>query len=245
MENELIKKFAKLIRESNHIVFFGGAGVSTESGIPDFRSSKGLYSEKFKNLSPEIIVSHSFFCEHTQLFYEYYKKHLVFENAIPNKAHKALAKLEEMGKDIKIITQNIDGLHQKAGSKKVYELHGTIHQNKCMRCGKDFDLSIVTKSNIVPVCNECGGIVKPNVVLYQEMLPAKAIEDSINALRNADLLIIAGTSLSVYPAASFIDYYEGKNIVLINLSPTLKDNQATILFNQKVGEVLESVLKEL
>ena len=241
----MIKKFASLIKQSKSIVFFGGAGVSTESGIPDFRSSKGLYSEKYKNLSPEIIVSRSFFYEHTELFFEYYKEHLVFENALPNYAHIFLAELEQMGKDVKIITQNIDGLHQKAGSKKVYELHGTIHKNQCLNCGKEYDLSIILKTKSIPLCSGCKGVVKPKVVLYQEILPTKAIEDSIDALRKADLLIIAGTSLSVYPAASFVEYYGGKDIVIINLSPTQKDNEATILFHKKVGEVFKEVKNEL
>ena len=238
-----IEEFAKLVKKSNRIAFFGGAGVSTASGIPDFRSSRGLYSEKYKNLSPEDIVSHGFFIENTELFYDYYREHLIYKDAKPNDAHNVLAILEKLGKVSGIITQNIDGLHQMAGSKKVYEIHGNVHNNRCMKCGKFYNLDKILGDEKVPRC-ECGGIIKPEVVLYGENLSYETVEDSIRCLQDSDLLIIAGTSLSVYPAASYINFFKG-DTVLINLTPTFADNQATLVIHDKVEKVMREMFEEL
>lgn len=235
-----IEQLKKWIDESNNIVFFGGAGVSTESGIPDFRSQDGLYNKKYK-YPPETIVSHSFFVNHTEEFYEFYRDKMIYTDAKPNKAHLALARLEEIGKLRAIVTQNIDGLHQMAGSKNVLELHGSVHRNYCMRCGKRYDLSAVTNCNGVPRC-ECGGIIRPDVVLYEEGLDDDVIKASVAAIAAADMLIIGGTSLVVYPAAGLINYYNGNKLVLINKSATAVDSRADLVIDDKIGEVLSEAV---
>ena len=237
-----------LIANHNNIVFFGGAGVSTESNIPDFRSSTGLFSQKLnKQFTAEQLVSHTFFVRYPEEFFEFYKDKLIYPNAKPNNAHIALAKLEEMGKLKAVITQNIDGLHQMAGSKNVLELHGSVHRNYCTKCGKFFDLeSMLNLGGNIPYCDNCGSIVKPDVVLYEEALDSDVITKTISAIRNADLLIIGGTSLAVYPAASFIDYYKGDYIALINKANTVYDKSASLVINKPIGEVLyEAVLRQI
>jgi len=237
---ELLKT---IIKNSTNIVFFGGAGVSTESSIPDFRSENGLYKIKkdFK-FSPEVILSHSFFTNHTEDFYKFYKSNMIFANAIPNDAHIVLAKLEETKKLKAVITQNIDGLHQMAGSKNVYELHGSVHRNYCMKCNSFFDSKYILNSKtIIPLCNKCGGIIKPDVVLYEENLDMNILESSIKAISIADTLIVGGTSLVVYPAANLIKYFRGSNLVLINKSSTSYDTQANLVINDSIGKVLSSV----
>ncbi len=233
---EEISKLKALIDSHQRIVFFGGAGVSTESGIPDFRSAKGIYSEKYHNLSPETIISHEFFMKETELFYEFYREKMLFLDKDPNPCHTYLAKLEEEGKLDSVVTQNIDGLHQKAGSKKVYELHGSVHRNHCMKCHKFFDSKYIAESKTtIPYCDECGGIIKPDVVLYNEGLDDKTVDGAINALYHADLLIIAGTSLAVYPAASFIRFYQGHDLVYIDIHESDNDRIATLPIHEKVG----------
>ncbi|HBF5907555.1 NAD-dependent protein deacylase [Clostridioides difficile] len=237
-----------LIANHNNIVFFGGAGVSTESNIPDFRSSTGLFSQKLnKQFTAEQLVSHTFFVKYPEEFFEFYKDKLIYPNAKPNNAHIALAKLEEMGKLKAVITQNIDGLHQMAGSKNVLELHGSVHRNYCTKCGKFFDLeSMLNLGGNIPYCDNCGSIVKPDVVLYEEALDSDVITKTISAISNADLLIIGGTSLAVYPAASFIDYYKGDYIALINKANTVYDKSASLVINKPIGEVLyEAVLRQI
>ena len=237
-----------LIANHNNIVFFGGAGVSTESNIPDFRSSTGLFSQKLnKQFTAEQLVSHTFFVRYPEEFFEFYKDKLIYTNAKPNNAHIALAKLEEMGKLKAVITQNIDGLHQMAGSKNVLELHGSVHRNYCTKCGKFFDLeSMLNLGGNIPYCDNCGSIVKPDVVLYEEALDSDVITKTISAISNADLLIIGGTSLAVYPAASFIDYYKGDYIALINKANTVYDKSASLVINKPIGEVLyEAVLRQI
>ena len=235
--NNNIEKLKELIDSHNNIVFFGGAGVSTESDIPDFRSATGLFSEKLnRNFSPEQLVSHTFFMRYPEDFFKFYKDKLIYEDAKPNKAHIALSKLEEMGKLNAIITQNIDGLHQMAGSRNVFELHGSIHRNYCTKCGKFFNLEeMLNLGGIVPHCDNCGAIVKPDVVLYEEALDNSVVNKTINALSNADLLIIGGTSLVVYPAAGFIDYFNGDSIVLVNKSSTGYDSKASLIINDSIG----------
>ncbi len=230
----------KITDESKSIVFFGGAGVSTESGIPDFRSQDGLYNMKY-SVSPEIILSHDYFINHAEDFYRFYREKMICTDSKPNKAHITLAKLEECGKLKAIITQNIDGLHQAAGSKTVYELHGSIHRNYCTKCGKSYELSYISHSTGVPKC-ECGVIIKPDVVLYGENLDSVTVSNSINAISTCDTLIIAGTSLTVYPAAGFINYFKGKNLVLINRDETPFDKKADLVIHDKVGEVLSSLI---
>lgn len=237
-----------LIANHNNIVFFGGAGVSTESNIPDFRSSTGLFSQKLnKQFTAEQLVSHTFFVRYPEEFFWIYKDKLIYPNAKPNNAHIALAKLEEMGKLKAVITQNIDGLHQMAGSKNVLELHGSVHRNYCTKCGKFFDLeSMLNLGGNIPYCDNCGSIVKPDVVLYEEALDSDVITKTISAISNADLLIIGGTSLAVYPAASFIDYYKGDYIALINKANTVYDKSASLVINKPIGEVLyEAVLRQI
>lgn len=236
----MINKLKTAIEECNYIVFFGGAGVSTESGIPDFRSVDGLYSQKYK-YPPETIVSHSFYVSRTEEFYEFYKDKMLFLDAKPNKAHKKLAELEEMGKLKAVVTQNIDGLHQAAGSKEVLELHGSVHRNYCQRCNKFFDLEYIVKSEGVPCCDECGGTVKPDVVLYEEGLDQSILARTVNHIAHADMLIIGGTSLAVYPAAGLIDYFKGKYLVVVNMAPTPRDSHADILINDKIGEVFSKI----
>ncbi len=234
-----ISKFQELIDNSKRIVFFGGAGVSTESGIPDFRSQDGLYNLKYK-YPPEEIISHTFFVNRTDEFYEFYKDKMIITDAKPNITHIALARLEEKGKLLAVVTQNIDGLHQLAGAKKVYELHGSVLRNYCTRCHKFYDAEYIKNSTGVPLC-ECGGIIKPDVVLYEEGLDNDTIMGAVNAIESADLLIIAGTSLVVQPAASLINYYEGKDIVLINKSVTPADYRATLVFHESLGDVFSKL----
>lgn len=235
----------ELIQQSDNIVFFGGAGVSTESGIPDFRSETGIYNTiKRYQHSPEEILSHSFFMAHPDIFYDFYKSAMLYLDAKPNAAHLALAKLETMGKLKAVVTQNIDGLHQLAGSKRVYELHGTVHRNYCMRCHESYDAEYILKANGVPRCEKCGGIIKPDVVLYEEGLNEMTITASLNAIRKADVLIIGGTSLNVYPAAGFIQYYTGNKLVLINKSETPYDRKADFLIRDSIGEVLGAVVND-
>lgn len=237
-----LKQLQNMIDESENIVFFGGAGVSTESNIPDFRSADGLYNEKYV-CAPEEIVSHSFFMRRTDMFYEFYKNKMMFLDAKPNKAHLKLAEMERSGKLKAVITQNIDGLHQLAGSKNVMELHGSIHRNYCMNCGKFYDASYVKEAEGIPRC-QCGGIVKPDVVLYEESLDNNTIQASIRAISSADMLIIGGTSLAVYPAAGFIDYFRGKYLVVLNKSETSRDGQANLCINGAIGKVLENIVVE-
>lgn len=233
---DLLKKW---VDESNNIVFFGGAGVSTESGIPDFRSTDGLYNQKY-DYPPETILSHTFFERMPDEFYRFYRDKLIVENAEPNACHKRLASLEKEGKLKGVITQNIDGLHQKAGSEKVYELHGSLLRNYCAMCGKRYPLSAVTEAESVPKCS-CGGIIRPDVVLYEEGLDSDVISESVRLIRNADVLIVGGTSLVVYPAAGLINYYRGNKLVLINKSATGYDSSANLLINEKIGEVFSQI----
>ena len=245
--NDKIDKLKELIEKSDNIVFFGGAGVSTESNIPDFRSSSGLFSQKLnKNFTPEQLVSHTFFVNYPEEFFKFYKDKLIYQDAKPNNAHKALAKLEEMGKLKAIVTQNIDGLHQMAGSKNVFELHGSVHRNYCTKCHKFFDLDeMLALSENIPHCDKCGGVVKPDVVLYEEGLDNNTAEGAIRAIASADLLIIGGTSLVVYPAASFINYYKGKDMVLINKSSTVYDSYASLVINDSIGKVLKEAILDV
>lgn len=237
-------RLKEIIEKSDNIVFFGGAGVSTESNIPDFRSEKGLYNAQQQyGRSPEEMLSHSFFVQHTDTFFDYYKHNLIYTDAQPNKAHKALAYLEQEGRLKAVITQNIDGLHQKAGSRRVYELHGSVLRNHCMNCGDAFPLEYIMddahcRGNI-PVCPKCGGIIKPDVVLYEESLDENCLTGAIEAIEKADTLIIGGTSLVVYPAAGLIQYFRGKNLVLINKQPTPYDNKADLVINDAIGKVME------
>ena len=230
------------IQSSGNIVFFGGAGVSTESGIPDFRSVDGLYNQQYK-YPPETIISHSFYVRNPEEFYRFYKDRMLFTHAKPNAAHQALARLEEQGKLRAVITQNIDGLHQMAGSKEVLELHGSVHRNYCTRCGEFYGLDHVINSEGVPRCS-CGGTVKPDVVLYEEGLDNRILQKSVDYIRNADMLIIGGTSLVVYPAAGLIDYYRGNRLVLINKGATSRDSQADLVISDSIGEVLGAVVLE-
>lgn len=240
MEDKKLKIFQKMYNESNNIVFFGGAGVSTESGIPDFRSVDGLYNQKWK-YPPEVILSYSFFQKEPEEFYKFYKEKLLLHNIKPNNAHLVLAKMEKAGKIKAIITQNIDGLHKLAGSINVFELHGTILNNYCVNCKKFFDINYIENSIGAPHCNSCDYIIKPDVVLYEEPLNQDIIIKSINAIEKADMLIIAGTSLSVFPAASFINYFKGKYLVVINKTSTKFDINASLVINDKVGEVLSKI----
>lgn len=245
--DEDVKKLQDAINESEYIVFFGGAGVSTESGIPDFRSQDGLYNKKYK-YPPETIVSHSFLMNKTEDFYEFYKDKMLLPDALPNAAHKALAKLEAEGKLKAVITQNIDGLHEAAGSKEVIDIHGSVLRNYCMSCHKkpaDDGLSYVKRIKYeagIPRCSECGGIMRPDVVLYEEGLDDQKIRRAVDHIRRADLLIIGGTSLVVYPAAGFIDYFRGKHLALINMSSTSRDGMADIIIRKKIGEVLSQIV---
>ena len=240
--DERILELKKMIAESNNIVFFGGAGVSTESGIPDFRSVDGLYHQKY-DYPPETILSHTFYRRHTDEFYRYYKDKMLCLDAKPNAAHLALAKWEQEGKLKAIVTQNIDGLHQAAGSKRVYELHGSVLRNYCEDCGKFYDVNYVKDAEGVPKCS-CGGIIKPDVVLYEEGLDDSTIRGAVKAISEADMLIIGGTSLVVYPAAGLIDYYNGSKLVVINKSSTGRDEQADLVIQGSIGEVFTQVLRE-
>lgn len=227
-----------LLDESKHAVFFGGAGVSTESGIPDFRSTDGIYNQQY-DYPPETILSHRFFERHTEEFYKFYRAKMLCPSAKPNAAHKKLAQLEQAGKLTAVITQNIDGLHQAAGSRNVLELHGSVLRNYCRACGKFYDLDFMLNSQGIPQCS-CGGVIKPDVVLYEESLNGETIERSVRALMQADLLIIGGTSLAVYPAAGLVNYCRGK-IVVINRTPTPLDQKADLLIQDSIGKTLESI----
>lgn len=234
-----VNELQKLVDKSQNIVFFGGAGVSTESGIPDFRSVDGLYNQKY-DYPPEEILSHTFFERHTDEFYRFYRDKMLCLDKKPNKAHLKLAELEKAGKLSAVVTQNIDGLHQAAGSKRVYELHGSVLRNYCRKCRKFYTAEFIKESDGVPKC-ECGGVIKPDVVLYEEGLDDSVVSGALNAIMQADLLIIAGTSLTVYPAAGFIRYFNGDKIVLINRDSTPFDNQADLVIHDKVGEVLGQI----
>lgn len=230
-----MEQFKELIETSDNIVFFGGAGVSTESGIPDFRSVDGLYNQKY-DYPPETILSHSFYMYHTEEFYRFYRDKMLALDAKPNMTHKKLAELEQQGKLKAVITQNIDGLHQQAGSKEVLELHGSVHRNYCQNCHKLYDARYILESEGIPTC-ECGGKIKPDVVLYEEGLDNRILQKSIAYISNADVLIIGGTSLAVYPAAGLIDYYRGNKLILINKSATPMDSRADVIIHESIGKV--------
>lgn len=231
-----IEVLKKIINESHNIVFFGGAGVSTESNIPDFRSTEGLYSQQY-DYPPETMLSHTFFLNHPEEFFRFHKNKMIFTDAQPNKAHLKLAELEKQGKLKAVITQNIDGLHQKAGSENVLELHGSVHRNYCMGCGKEYSLDYVIKSQGVPRCEVCNGIVRPDVVLYEEPLDNRVLNESINYIREAETLIVGGTSLVVYPAAGLIDYYLRDKLILINKTATPMDGKADLVITGSIGEI--------
>lgn len=238
MESE--EQLKKWIGESGNIVFFGGAGVSTESNIPDFRSTDGLYHQQY-DYPPETILSHTFYVRRPEEFYRFYRNKMLFPGAKPNKAHLALARLERMGKLKAVITQNIDGLHQAAGSKEVLELHGSVHRNYCTKCGKLYTMEDILKSEGVPHCS-CGGVIKPDVVLYEEGLDQDVLSRAVRYISQADMLIVGGTSLTVYPAAGLIDYYRGDKLVLINKTVTPRDRQANLVIDASIGEVLDAAV---
>jgi NAD-dependent deacetylase len=237
--DEKIAKLQALIDSSQNIVFFGGAGVSTESGIPDFRSTDGLYHQQY-DYPPETIISHTFFTYQPAEFYRFYRDKMLYPNAKPNAAHTYLAQLESAGKLKAVITQNIDGLHQTAGSKNVWELHGSVHRNYCTKCGKFYSMEFVKNSKGIPRC-ACGGIIKPDVVLYEEGLDSEVIEGAVRAISNADMLIIGGTSLVVYPAAGFIEYFKGKHLVVINKSETSAEGRAELVLHEPIGKVFSQL----
>ena len=236
MDMDKIETLRTWVSEARRMVFFGGAGVSTESGIPDFRGVDGLYHEKFRE-PPETIISHSYYMKHPDVFFEFYRTRMLYPKARPNIAHETLARWEREGKLAAVVTQNIDGLHQMAGSKTVYELHGSVHRNICRRCGAQYDLAQFMAMEHIPVCPRCGGRVKPDVVLYEEGLDPDTIRGAVDAIRRADLLIVAGTSLTVYPAAAFLDDYMGSRLVLINRTPTPRDDIANLVLHEKLGDV--------
>lgn len=236
---EMLSKLKGWINQCDNIVFFGGAGVSTESGIPDFRSANGIYNQQWPE-PPEVLLSHDYFLSHPEQFFAFHRQKMIYADAQPNAAHLALAKLEQMGKLKAVITQNIDGLHQAAGSINVLELHGSVHRNYCLRCRKQFDLDFILDSQGVPRCPDCSGIIRPDVVLYQEQLDMNVITAAVNAIKKAQMLIIGGTGLSVYPAAGLVDYYRGNKLALINNSPTARDHLADLIINGKIGEVLNA-----
>ena len=236
------EELKSIIGRSSSIVVFTGAGISVPSGIPDFRSADGLYNQKTKyTVRPEEIISHSFFVSHTDQFYEFYKSKMVYPNAKPNKAHKYFADLEKQGKHVIVVTQNIDGLHQKAGSSQVLELHGSVLRNYCEKCGRSFGVQYIMDHEGVPHCDKCGGIVKPDVVLYEESLNEDIINRSISAIMTCETLIVIGTSLTVYPAAGFIRYFRGRYIILINKDKTAYDNNCDLVFNEDVEKVIEKI----
>lgn len=242
LHEDSVKKIEELKRitaKSRNIVFFGGAGVSTESGIPDFRSVDGLYNQKYK-YPPEVMVSHSFYRSHPKEFFEFYRNKMIALEAKPNAAHRKLAQLEKDGKVKAVITQNIDGLHYAAGSKEVMELHGSVHRNYCEKCHKFYPVEYIVETEDVPKC-DCGGIVKPDVVLYEEGLDSETMQKAVTYIRNAEVLIIGGTSLAVYPAAGFIDYFRGKHLVVINMDKTNREVNADLIINEKIGEVFEKI----
>lgn len=234
-----LNRLREIVENGQRIVFFGGAGVSTESGIPDFRSADGLYHQKY-DYPPEEILSHTFFMQHTEEFYRFYRDKMLCLTAKPNKAHLKLAEWERRGKLLSVITQNIDGLHQAAGSERVHELHGSVLRNRCMSCGKSYDVGYIAESDGIPRCS-CGGVIKPEVVLYEEPLPEKTVNAALMDLQRADVLIVAETSLTVYPAASYIRYFGGEHMVLINRDSTPYDHIAELVIHEKVGEVLSSL----
>ncbi len=234
-----IEQLTRIVSGAKRIVFFGGAGVSTESGIPDFRSTDGLYHQKF-DYPPEEILSHTFFIRKPEEFYRFYREKMLCLTAKPNKAHLTLAKWEKEGRLLSVITQNIDGLHQAAGSRRVHELHGSVLRNHCMKCGRSFGVDDIAESAGVPTC-DCGGVIKPDVVLYEEPLPEDTVMSALDDIRSADVLIVAGTSLTVYPAASYIRYFGGDKMVLINRDATPYDKLADLVIHEKVGEVLSAV----
>ena len=236
-----IKELNDIIAKYNNIVFFGGAGVSTESGIPDFRSVDGLYNQEYA-YPPETILSHTFYMRNREEFYRFYHAKMLAPNALPNAAHKKLAELEAAGKLKAVITQNIDGLHQAAGSKNVLELHGSVLRNYCERCGKFYDLEYILSHPGVPTCSECDGYIKPDVVLYEEGLDQNTLNQSVHAIANAEVLIIGGTSLAVYPAAGLIDYFKGDKLVVINMAPTSRDKYADLLIPEKIGTVFSQII---
>ena len=238
-DEEKTKILKEYVEESGSIVFFGGAGVSTESGIPDFRSTDGLYHQEWR-YPPETILSHTFFVNHTEEFFRFYRKKMLCLDARPNDAHKKLAELEERGKLAAVVTQNIDGLHQQAGSRRVYELHGSVHRNYCQRCGAFYGARHILESEGIPRCS-CGGVIKPDVVLYEEGLDGQVLQGAVRAISRADLLIIGGTSLAVYPAAGLIDYFSGRHLVLINRDATPRDGQADLLIQGNIGEVFRGL----
>lgn len=234
---EKVEKLRQMVAESSRIVFFGGAGVSTESGIPDFRSVDGLYNQQY-DYPPETILSHTFYRRNTEEFFRFYKNKMLFLSAKPNEAHKKLAQWEAEGKLKAVVTQNIDGLHQAAGSKTVWELHGSVLRNYCEDCGVFYDVQFVKNSEGIPHCSKCGGSIKPDVVLYEEGLNQHVLNEAVKAIKSADMLMIGGTSLAVYPAAGLIDYFEGKYLVLINKAPTPRDKMADLVIQGSIGEVL-------
>ena len=234
-----MKSLQEIIDGTKRLVFFGGAGVSTESGIPDFRSVDGLYNQRYA-CPPETILSHSFFEVRPAEFFEFYRDRMLFPNAKPNKAHTWLAKFEETGRLTGVVTQNIDGLHQAAGSRRVFELHGSVHRNYCMDCGKFFPMETILHSTGIPRC-ECGGVIKPDVVLYEEGLDDATVRGALRVISQADVLIVAGTSLTVYPAAGFLDAFSGRHLILINHDPTPADGRAELVIHDKVGEVLDAI----
>ncbi len=234
-----MKSLQEIIDGAKRLVFFGGAGVSTESGIPDFRSVDGLYNQRYA-CPPETILSHSFFEVRPAEFFEFYRDRMLFPNAKPNKAHTWLAKFEETGRLTGVVTQNIDGLHQAAGSRRVFELHGSVHRNYCMDCGKFFPMETILHSTGIPRC-ECGGVIKPDVVLYEEGLDDATVRGALRVISQADVLIVAGTSLTVYPAAGFLDAFSGRHLILINRDPTPADGRAELVIHDKVGEVLDAI----
>ncbi len=234
-----IEKLQRMVDESRHIVFFGGAGVSTESGIPDFRSVDGLYHQAFDE-PPETILSLSFFLKKPEVFYRFYREKMIYCEAAPNPAHTALAAWESAGKLLAVVTQNIDGLHQAAGSKSVIELHGSVHKNRCMRCKKSYGLDIVLQSSGVPKCS-CGGIIKPEVVLYEEPLDQRVMEQAVRKIADADMLLIGGTSLSVYPAAGFVQAFTGKYVAIVNKTPTHMDDKADLVIDSSIGMTLSKI----
>ncbi len=237
---EKVEKLRKMLSESSRVVFFGGAGVSTESGIPDFRSVDGLYHQQYE-YPPETILSHTFYRQNPEEFYRFYKNKMLFLDAKPNAAHKKLAEWEKEGKLTAVITQNIDGLHQAAGSKAVWELHGSVLRNYCEECGAFYDVHYVKEAEGIPLCGKCGGSVKPDVVLYEEGLNQHTINEAVKAIRHADMLIIGGTSLAVYPAAGLIDYFKGKYLVLVNKAPTPRDNMADLVIQGSIGEIFNKL----
>lgn len=239
-----IEMLSQWVAESQNVVFFGGAGVSTESGIPDFRSQDGLYHQHY-DLPPETILSHDYFISHTQEFYRFYRDKMLCLDVEPNAAHLALAKWEQEGKLKAVVTQNIDGLHQKAGSQKVYELHGSVYRNYCMSCGAAYPVEEIAQGEGVPHCPRCGGIIKPDVVLYQESLDGRTIQGAVEAIANADLLIVGGTSLVVYPAAGLLEYYRGNRLALINRDATSYDQRAGLVIREPIGKVMGEISSRL